>query len=195
MAEHRTLATIRRALAGLPDSGLLLDQQAGLVLRLSHAASLIGESVDDVASAISIGLLEAKQLHAAGEKADFPMYFLAVLRAGRALGLFQSGVTFKRRGRSALASVYIDDELGQVSLEESDRGFGNPLFMLEAKIEAASQDPLAISQAGALADIEVIDTSAAAAKLGLCDRAVRYRKAKARAAAVVQGDLFGGLML
>lgn len=189
MAEHRTLATIRRALAGLPDSDLLLDQQAGLVLRLNHAASLIGESVDDVASAISIGLLEARQMHEAGERMNFPVCFLAVLRAARTLGLRQSGASFTRCGRSALA-VSLNDGIERAEQAHYD----DPALILEACQTVHNLDLLQVSSELAGAERDSIASGVIAGRCGITTRAARYRKARARAVSVVQGDLFGGLL-
>lgn len=48
MAENRFLSYLRRNLADLSGAGALLEQQAGLVVRLSQAASRQGEEVADV---------------------------------------------------------------------------------------------------------------------------------------------------
>jgi hypothetical protein len=189
MAENRTLATIRLALVGLPDSAPLLDHQAGLVVRLANAASLIGEDIEDVASALAIGLLEAKEMHERGET-NFPRYYLAVLRAGRALGLRQSGSAFKRCGKSALA-----DSLECDTIHEQAH-FDDPAAIIEAFQAVSSLDSILISSQLADAERESIGSSLVAQRAGITTRAARYRIAKAHVAASKgQGDLFGGLLV
>ena len=192
-AENRTLSILRRALVGLPDSCLLLKEQAGLVVRLSHAASVLGEDIADVASALAIGLLEAKEMHERGET-DFSRYHLAVLRAGLALGLRQSGGSFLRCGRSALADS-LDSIEGDTIQREQQAHYDDPAAIWEAFETVSKLDLVLVSSQLAAAECESIGTSCVAARAGITSRAARYRKAKAQAAASKgQGDLFGGLM-
>lgn len=189
MAENRTLARLRRELADLPEAGALLAEQAGLIIKLSQAATRFGEDVDGIPSALAIGMLEATRLHDAGKKTNFRRSHLAVLLAARVLSLRHAAGSFQRCSRSAIAASFEVDE-GQI---EEPRHSDDPALIFEACEAVAGLDYLMVSHQFAQADRESIRTADVAASCQITDRAARYRKAKARAKATVQGDLFGGL--
>lgn len=195
-ASTQVLIALRRVMAGLAGSEkqqliAVIEEQAGLIVRLSNAAKRYAGEDDNqaIASALLIGVMEAQELHAAGEKKTYSLSHLSVLQAAKSVFLLrQAGSNFVPCN-SVRITASTDDPavLIPVLIDWSD-----PLAMLEAKETAAGIDPLALSRARAEADSEEVNTKESAKKCGISDRAMRYWKAKARRADGNQGDLFGG---
>ncbi len=189
------LIALRRVLAGFTGSEkqqliAVVEEQSGLIVRLSSAAKRYAGEDDNqaIASALLIGISEARALHAAGVKTTYSLSRLSVLQAAESVFLLrQAGSTFVPCN-SVWITVSTDDPAVSIPvlIDRSD-----PLAMLEAKETAASIDPLALSRAWAEADSEAVSTQEAAKQCGISDRVMRYRKAKACRAAGNQGDLFG----
>lgn len=199
------LTALRRTLAGLSKVDekqqllAVLDEQAGLVVRLAKAAEqFTGEDDSDaIVSALVIGLCDARSLHSCGKKLGFSLTFLATLRAARVLGLRHKLGGFAPAARTAMASVYLDDdEALEIGSAETLQG-GSLLWTTSPETAFLLCDSVSrinkieYSARMALADIEEQSAAESARHSGVTDRAIRYRKAKARAAALHQGDLFG----
>lgn len=198
----RILLALRRDLDGLGEGDekqqllAVLDEQAGLIVRLFKATErFTGEDDPQAMSgALYLGIREARALHENGENLSYSLSHLAILRAASCLGLRQSGSDFARRKDSADPFESFDDPDFMV---QPGACLDDPMQIMEAFEVLAGLDQEAISRANALATIDAIDTTEAARRCGISDRAMRYRKKKARAAILRQGkgqgDLFGGV--
>lgn len=192
------LVALKRDLAGLAEGDqkqqllAVLEQQAGLIVRLAKAADRFTGEDDPqaIAGALFVGICEARELHEKGEKVTYSFSHLAILQAAKCLGLRQCGSNFARHLASAEAFESFDDPDFMI---QPGACLNDPLSIMEAFEVLAGLDKEEISRAMALATIDAIDTAEAARRCGISDRGMRYRLKKARAAVLHQGDLFGGV--